>query len=154
MSEGASKNKQTRSPIHNSVELSLLGWNAAMDLFGAGPRAVALWQIEMMGLTNRYVRAYADFTRNMMRCRSTDEVSAEQSALITRTAEDFAQSSEHILNAWVNTGAIPVVDLQGDAQSEHQFLDFSMPYYPPEEEDGINPVMRDVGDTEVANRSV
>ena len=66
-----------------------------------GPaKAVTRCQLEAMGLANRRAQAYLDIPARIARCKTPQDLINEQMSFWRTAAEQYAESSQRIAEAW------------------------------------------------------
>lgn len=94
---------------------------------GMGPmKAMTRWQLEAMGFMNRRTQAYMEFPSRLSRCRTPQDLMAEQARFWQTSFQQYAESSKRMMDVWAQVtpmGAGPA----RDAAPERDYISFASP---------------------------
>jgi hypothetical protein len=99
----------------------------AMGSQVSGPaKALARCQLEAMGLVNRRAQAYMDIPSRMARCKTPQDLIAEQMAFWRTAAEQYTESSQKIAEAWGQMLLLPAGfgSAGADGRRERDYIAF------------------------------
>lgn len=63
-------------------------------------KGVMRCNLELMGLASRRARAYLDIPASLQRCRSPQDLAAEQMRFWQTAAQDYAEGGRNLMQAW------------------------------------------------------
>jgi hypothetical protein len=93
-----------------------------------GPmKAMARWQLEMMGFTSRRAQAYMEIPSRLSRCRTPQDLMSEQVRFVQIAFQQYQESSQRMLEAW--TQAFPTASATNGSggRIERDYISFSDP---------------------------
>lgn len=67
-------------------------------------KAVARWQLEVMGLASRRAQAYMEIPSRMQQCRTPQDLVNEQVRFWQTSFEQYADAGRRITEAWAQVG--------------------------------------------------
>lgn len=75
--------------------------------FEPAMRSMARCQLEWMGLMSRRGQAYLEMPSRLSRCRTPQDLAAEQSRFFETAFQQYSDSSRRMLAAWSQVFAVP-----------------------------------------------
>lgn len=91
-----------------------------------GPmKAMARWQLECMGLMSRRAQAYMEIPSRLSRCRSPQDLIAEQTRFFQNAFQQYQESSKRIQDAWAQIGSTSLAN--GRDAAERDYISFADP---------------------------
>ena len=91
-----------------------------------GPmKAMARWQLETMGFMNRRAQAYMEIPSRLSRCRTPQDLMAEQTRFLQTAFQQYQESSKRIMEAW--SQATPMSLTNGKDATERDYISFADP---------------------------
>jgi hypothetical protein len=96
---------------------------------GVGPmmgpiKAMARFQLEMMGLASRRAQAVMEVPSRLARCRTPQDIMSEQSRFWQTAFHQYAESSRRVMEAWTQAMQMPA---QGNRRAERDYISFADP---------------------------
>jgi hypothetical protein len=88
-------------------------------------KAAMRFNMELMSLTGRRMRAYLDLPSTLGRCRSPQDLAAEQMRFWQTAARDYTDSSRNAMEAWGSLLSSGVHLGNGAAPMDRDFMDFN-----------------------------
>lgn len=88
-------------------------------------KAAMQFNMELMSLTGRRMRAYLDLPSTLGRCRSPQDLAAEQMRFWQTAARDYSDSSRHAVEAWSALLSSGARLSNGAALADRDFMDFN-----------------------------
>jgi hypothetical protein len=116
-----------RTDARNPSDLLAPWLNFGMSAQASAPivKAAMRFNMELMSLTGRRMRAYLDLPSTLGRCRSAQDLAAEQMRFWQTAARDYTDSGRNAMEAWgalLSSGA----NLgNGAAPMDRDFMDFN-----------------------------
>lgn len=114
----------------NCGQQSTMGANVMQTYFGgldnaaqaAEPyyKGMARWQLEMMGLMSRRAQAYLEIPSRMSKCRTPQDVFAEQTRFWQMAFQQYSESSRRMMAAANQMMVVPAAFSQGAAKTPRQ----------------------------------
>jgi hypothetical protein len=83
------------------------------------------FNMEMMSLTGRRMRAYLDLPSTLGRCRSPQDFAAEQMRFWQTAARDYSDSGRTAMEAWGTLLSSGMSLGNGAASMDRDFMDFN-----------------------------
>lgn len=116
-----------RTDARNPSDMMAPWLNFGMSAQASAPivKAAMRFNMELMSLTGRRMRAYLDLPSTLGRCRSPQDLAAEQMRFWQAAARDYTDSSRNAMEAWgalLSSGANLA---NGAAPMDRDFMDFS-----------------------------
>lgn len=88
-------------------------------------KAAMRFNMELMNLTGRRMRAYFDLPSTLGRCRSPQDLAAEQMRFWQAAARDYSDSGRTAMEAWGTLLSSGVNLGNGAAPMDRDFMDFN-----------------------------
>jgi hypothetical protein len=88
-------------------------------------KAMARWQLEAMGLMSRRAQAYMEIPSRMSRCRTPQDLMAEQVRFFQTAFQQYQQSSQRMLEAW--TQMAPASNGKASSAAARDYITFADP---------------------------
>jgi hypothetical protein len=91
-------------------------------------RGYARWQAEVQGLMARRAQAYMELPNRLAQCRTPQDIVQEQQRFWKTCFEQYGQSSQQIMQAFMQMMAMPLVaGLPSEPANRHDYLSFPEP---------------------------
>lgn len=117
-----------RTEARGPFEFSAPWLNFGLSAQASAPivKAAMRFNMELMSLTGRRMRAYLDLPSTLGRCRSPQDLAAEQMRFWQTAARDYTDSSRSAMEAWGTLLSSGVSLGNGAASSlDRDFMDFN-----------------------------
>jgi hypothetical protein len=88
-------------------------------------KAAMRFNMELMSLTGRRMRAYLDLPSTLGRCRSAQDLATEQMRFWQTAARDYSDSSRNAMEAWSALLSSGASLSNGAALADRDFMDFN-----------------------------
>ena len=88
-------------------------------------KAAMRFNMELMSLTGRRMRAYLDLPSTLGRCRSPQDLAAEQMRFWQTAARDYSDSSRNAMEAWTTLLSSSASLTNGAAPADRDFMEFN-----------------------------
>ena len=88
-------------------------------------KAAMRFNMELMSLTGRRMRAYLELPSALGRCRSPQDLATEQMRFWQTAARDYSDSSRHAMEAWSALLSSGARLSNGAALADRDFMDFN-----------------------------
>lgn len=116
-----------RTEARGPFELSAPWLNFGLSAQASAPivKAAMRFNMELMSLTGRRMRAYLELPSTLGRCRSPQDLAAEQMRFWQTAARDYTDSSRSAMEAWGTLVSSGVSLSNGAAAMDRDFMDFN-----------------------------
>jgi hypothetical protein len=111
--------------FNNPLQLYFSGLDSMAQSMGP-MKGYARWQLEAMGLMSRRAQAYMEIPSRLSRCRTPQDLMAEQARFWQTAFQQYSESSRRMMEAW--TQIVPMSMPNGkDSAAERDYISFADP---------------------------
>lgn len=111
---------QSGMPYANVMQTYFGGLDNATQVAEPFYKGMARWQLEMMGLMSRRAQAYMEIPSRMSKCRTPQDLVAEQTRFWQTAFQQYSESSRRMMAAANQMMVVPAAFTQGAAKAQRK----------------------------------
>lgn len=109
----------------NPLQLYFSGLDSMAQSMGP-MKGFARWQLEAMGLMSRRAQAYMEIPSRLSRCRTPQDLMAEQARFMQTAFQQYTESSRRMMEAWTQMAQVGLPNGK-DMPAERDYISFADP---------------------------